>query len=199
MLVQQPDEWREQRAVESVLVKLVRLDVRGRDHHDSRLEQPREQPPENHRIRDVGDVKLVEAEEPGFLGERGGCMRDRVAVRDLAGLDLLAIEMHALVHVGHELMKVRAAFARHRTRGKEQIHQHGLAAPDVAMNVEALDRAFLLSAFSEQPAEMRGLAREPMLRKALLEPRQPRRDRLLRGIALGLAFADKGGVAFGDG
>src|SRR5205085_2246073 len=125
-----------------------------------------------------------------FLSERPRGERNRVVV-DLARLDLLAIEMHALVHVGHEFVKVDAALARHRTRGKEQIHQHGLAAPDLAMNVEALDRAFLLRVFPEQPAEMGGLAREAMLRETLLQPGQTRCDGLLRGIALGLAFADK--------
>ena len=38
-----------------------------------------------------------------------------------------------------------------------------------------------------------------MLREPLLQPRQLRRDRFLRGIALDLALADQGGVTFGDG
>ena len=35
-----------------------------------------------------------------------------------------------------------------------------------------------------------------MLREPRLEPRQPRGDRLLRGVALDLAFADEGGITF---
>ena len=38
-----------------------------------------------------------------------------------------------------------------------------------------------------------------MLREPLLQPRQPRGDRFLRGVALDLAFADEGGVTLGDG
>ena len=70
MLAQQRDEGNEQRAVEAVLVKIVRLDVRGRDHDDAVLEQPREQAAEDHRVGDVGDVEFVEAEQPGLFGER---------------------------------------------------------------------------------------------------------------------------------
>ena len=38
-----------------------------------------------------------------------------------------------------------------------------------------------------------------MLREPLLQPRQPRGDRFLRGIALDLAFADKSGITLADG
>ena len=150
---QQRDEGKKQRAVEPVLVELVRLDIRGRDHHDARLEQAREQAAEDHRVGDIGDVKFVKAQQPGFLGERGRGLRDRVAVGKLAGFDLLAIDVHALVHVGHEFMEVDAALALHRARGEEQIHQHGLAAADVAVNVETLDRSLRL-VLGEQPAKL---------------------------------------------
>ena len=196
LLAQQSDEREEQRAVEPVLVEIVRRDVRGRDHDDALLEQPREQPAEDHRVGDVGDVEFVEAQEPGFLGERVGNEADRVAVRDAAGLHLLAHAVEPLVHVRHELMEMRAPLALHRARGEEQVHQHGLAAPDVAVNIKPLDRAFV--AFREQPAQMRGLAGEPMMREPRLEPRQPGRDGLLRGVAFDLAFADEGGVSLGD-
>ena len=60
--LQQADERQEQRAVEPVLVEVVRRHVRCRDHHDAQIEQPREQPAEDHRIGDVGDMEFVEAE-----------------------------------------------------------------------------------------------------------------------------------------
>jgi len=44
-----------------------------------------------------------------------------------------------------------------------------LPRPDVAVDVQALDRVLALVA-AEQPAELRGLARETMTRKPLLEP-----------------------------
>ena len=199
VLAQQRDERQEQRAIEPVLVELVRLDIRGRDHHDALLEQPREQPPEDHRIGDVGDVEFVEADQPGFLGQRVGDVADRIGIRDPAGLHLLAHGVEPLVHVGHELVEMRAAFASYRARREEQIHQHGLAAADVAMNVETADRTRLRRALGEQPAERRGLARQAMLREPLLEPGELRGDQLLRAIALDLAFGDEGRVTLGDG
>ena len=144
-------------------------------------------------------MKLVEAEQPRLLGERGGGQSDRIVIGDLAGLDLLTIDVHALVHVCHELMEVHTPFALHRARGEEQIHQHGLAAPDVTVNVEASDRALLPLVLAEQPAKLRGLPRKPMLREPLFEPRESCGERFLRGIAFDLAIADQGGVTFGDG
>ena len=38
-----------------------------------------------------------------------------------------------------------------------------------------------------------------MLREPLFQPRQLRRDRFLRGIALDLALASESGITFGDG
>jgi hypothetical protein len=92
---------------------------------------------------------------------------------------------------------VRTALSLHVARGEEQIHQHGLAAPDIAMDVEAFDGAFRLVP-GEQPTEMRRLALQPILREALLQPRQSCGDRFLRRIPLDLAFADECGVAFGN-
>ena len=137
--LQHGDERQEQRAVEPVLVELVGRDVRGRDHHDAEFEQPREQPAEDHRVGDVGDVEFVEAEQPAFLGDlvRGRAGSDRR--RSISpSLILLPEHPHALVHVGHELVEMRAALAHHRRRLEEQVHQHGLAAADVAVDVQAL-------------------------------------------------------------
>ena len=61
-------------------------------------------------------------------------MRDRVAV------DLLARLGDALVHVGHELMEVAALLRREAHAGKEQVHEHRLAAADVAMDVKPARR-----------------------------------------------------------
>ena len=53
---------------------------------------------------------------------------------------LLAELPHALVHVGHELVEMHAPLAPDRRGLEEQVHQHGLAAADVAVDVESLDR-----------------------------------------------------------
>ena len=83
---QHGDERQEQRAVEPVLVELGRRHIRGRDHDHAELEQPREQPAEDHGVGDVGDVEFVEAEQPGFVGDLLGGEPDRIVVGDLAVL-----------------------------------------------------------------------------------------------------------------
>ena len=77
---------------------------------------------------------------------------DRIVVGDLAVLQLLPEHAHALVHVGHEFVEMRAALADHRARLEEQVHQHGLAAADVAEDVEALGGVVVIAA-AEQPAD----------------------------------------------
>jgi len=134
------DERQEQRAVEPVLVEIVRRHVGRRDQHHAVLEQPSKQTAENHGVGDVGDVEFVEAQQPGLIGDLVGDVADRIAVADLAELQLMSHLAHALVHVGHELVEVRPPLAPHLARGKEEIHEHGLAAADVAENIEALDR-----------------------------------------------------------
>ncbi len=79
--------------------------------------------------------------------------------------------MHPLVHLRHEFMEVGAVLATDRARMEKQIHQHGLAAADVAVDVQPLDR-FRLLAVAEQPAEQSVLAgggaivRKPRLERA---------------------------------
>ena len=143
-------------------------------------------------------MKFVKAQKPCFGGERRGDELDRIVVRDRAGLHLVADVVQSLVGIGHEFVKVRAAPALHRAHVVEQVHQHGLAAADLAVDVESLDRVLAFVA-AEQPAELRGLARETVAREPLLEPRQPRGDGKLRRIALDLPRVDQGVVAFNDG
>ena len=181
MLFEQVDERHEQRAVQTVLVELVRRHVRGGDDHDAEREQLREQPAEDHGVGDVGDMEFVEAEQPGFLEQLFGDEPDRIFAFVLAELHLLAQRENAFVHVEHEFVKMRAALAHHRACFEEQIHQHGLAAADVAVDVEALERRLL--AVAEQPAERRRFARQAMFGDPRFEPRQLLDDGELRLIA----------------
>ena len=105
------DERQEQRAVEPVLVKLVRRHVRGRHHDDAELEQAFEQAPENHGVGNVGDVEFVEAEKPGLLRNVGRGEPDRVLVAELRRFHALPERVDALVHVGHEFVEMDAALA----------------------------------------------------------------------------------------
>src|SRR4051812_48680120 len=107
------------------------------------------------------------------------------------------MEMHALVHIGHEFMEMRAALALNRARFEEQVHQHGLAAADLAVKVEALERLLRLLP-AEQPAERGRFARQAMRGEPRLELRQGGDGDLLRGVAFDLSGGDKGRVALAD-
>ena len=198
--LQQRDEGQEQRAVEAAFVEPVRLDIRGRDHDDAMREQGGEEPPEDHRIGDIGDGELVEAEDPRLLGEG---LRATGAIGSsplhLAGLELLAPRMDALVHVGHEGVEMDPALAAHAERLEEQVHQHRLAAPDRAPDVEPA-RLRRRLALAEEPAERARLACEPVLARARLPAGSSRlNERDLRRIALDGAGGDEPVIARGDG
>ncbi|MHC2510775.1 hypothetical protein ACVII1_006013 [Bradyrhizobium elkanii] len=153
---------------------------------------------EDHRIRDVGDVKFVEAEQPGFVEDRLRGERDHIAVGDLAARDLLTVAVDALMRLGHEFVEVRAALVFDRALLEEQIHQHGLAAADLAVDVEPARRLVVLVA-AEQPPEQALLA----LRLVAREPFIQRAERLggagLRGIGLDRAGGDQGLVVLEKG
>ncbi len=79
---------------------------------------------------------------------------DRILAGVLAEFHLLPERMNALVHVDHEFVEMRAALAHDRARLEEQIHQHGLAASDIAVDVKALDRRLPFSRLpNSQPSE----------------------------------------------
>ena len=113
-------------------------------------------------------------------------MRDRVAVDLLAGL------ADALVHVGHELVEMAALLRREADAGEEQVHEHGLPAADVAVDVEAARRR-LAGALEER--EQPAASRPPIVQL----PRQrvePRRHIELRGVGLELVGGDLRAQAF---
>src|SRR5882672_82937 len=95
-------------------------------------------------------MEFIETQKPGFLENRRG------GERDLAARDILAKPIDPLVHLGHEFVEMCAALVRDRALLKEQIHQHGLAAPDFAVNVETTWRRLVL--VREQPAQQTLLA-----------------------------------------
>ena len=98
-------------------------------------------------------MEFVEAQQPGFLRDGGGGEPDRVVVHDLAELELVAELAHALVHVAHEFVEMRAALVCDGRGLEEQIHQHGLAATDLAEKIKSFERRRVLLIGAEQPAE----------------------------------------------
>jgi len=76
----------------------------------------------------------------------------------------------AVVHVEQEFVEMGAALTHDGTCFEEQVHQHRLAAADVAIDVKTLERLFAFLAVAEQPAERRRFPRQAMLNDAGLEP-----------------------------
>ncbi|MCY1426411.1 hypothetical protein D9M71_422300 [compost metagenome] len=148
VLLQQRDGRQEARALQAVLVEAVGNDVGSGDQAHAVLEQLFEQGGEDHRVGDIGDEELVEADHPRLVGE---------ALADDGQRVLLALEgFHFLVHALHEAVEVRAHLLLERQRVVEGVHQVGLAAADTAPEVQAPHRALALLA--EEAAEQPGLA-----------------------------------------
>jgi len=139
-------------------------------------------------------VEFIETKQPGLGGERGGREPQRILVADLAAFELLAESPDALVHVGYEFMKMRSAFANDWARLEEQVHQHGLAAADLAENVEALDRILAALACAKQPAERGRFACKPMFAQPPIKRVKLPKDCLLGDIPFDLAGRDAGRV-----
>ncbi len=144
-------------------------------------------------------MEFVEAQQPGFLGDGGGGALDRILVGQRAVLDLLPIDVNALMHVGHEFVEMHAALALHRAGREEQVHQHGLAAADLAVDVKPFQRRAGLLALAEQPAERGRFARQPALIEPVRERRQLRRQHRLAGIGLDFSGGDERRVARAEG
>ena len=79
---------------------------------------------EDHRVRDVGDVEFVEADQPVALGGALGDDRDRVH----GAVDLVQLAMD----LAHEMVEMHAPLAHQRDAAVEGVHQEALAAPDAA-------------------------------------------------------------------
>ncbi len=172
--LEQRHEGQEERPIEPVTIELVRRHVGGGDQHQPGLEQLLEQPRQDHRVGDILHLEFVEAEKLGFAHDRRGDGRDRIAA---AGL--LAVGVDALMHFAHEFVEVDAALRHGGGEGEELVHQHGLAAADLAVDVEPPGWR---GAACEQPAERAGLGGEPLLAEPPVEVVETRRQAHLRGI-----------------
>src|ERR1700674_1159726 len=113
-------------------------------------------------------MEFIEAKQPRFVRDRGGGEQDRVLTGALRIFQLLTKIMHALVHLHHEFMKMRAVLAADRARLEEKVHEHGLAAPDIAVEINSLERCPALPA-TEQPSEGRGFTREAVRSEFVVE------------------------------
>ena len=184
-LLDQRDEGLKQRAVEPATVKVAGRRI-GRGHdHDVAREQMLEQTPQDHGIGDIGHLQLVEAEQR----RAGRDLLCRAADRVRGGL---AGTLDRLMRLGHEFLEVDPALRREVDGIEEKVEQHGLAAADAAVKIEALRaHAPLASEGVEQIAEPRlGVVRQPVG-----EELQLLGGKLLRGVGGKLALEHHGAVA----
>ena len=147
LALDQFDERQEQRAVEPVLVEIARRAVAGGDDHRARLHQRGEEAAHDGRIGSVVYHHFVEGEAAHFLGQARGDSNQRVFQLRLARLGDAAVDFE------HEGVEVNPALGRNGERLDEQVHQHRLAAPDAAPDVEAArGRGLLAEQLAQQPA-----------------------------------------------
>ncbi|KAF1068904.1 MAG: hypothetical protein GAK45_01234 [Pseudomonas citronellolis] len=168
VLLDQRDRRQEAGTLQAVFVETVWHDVGGRDQAHAILEQLVEQGGKNHRVGNVGDEELVEADHPGLVGE---------TLADDGQWVLLALEgLHFLVHTLHEAVEVRPHLLLEGQCVEEGVHQIGLAAPYPAPEVQALDRpaGLLAEQFAEQ-ARLGAAGRHQVVVQAL---------QMLHGIGL---------------
>jgi hypothetical protein len=177
-------------AVEPVLIKPVRRHVRGGDDRHATGEQHAEQPPEQHGIGDVGDLELVEAKEADIGQERPGHRRDRIGVFGLAAR-AGAKGPDGFVHLVHEFMEVHPSLARLWDGLEEEIHKHGLAAPDLADEIGAARRPLGLAQEGVEQAAR-------LLDEVVRDTVEHRGGSPLQGIGRQRALGDKGGESVGN-
>lgn len=115
-------------------------------------------PSQDHCISNIRTLELIKTEDPSGFGD--------IRRNHGQGIEVISIlhlyDVHALVHVLHEVVEVNAGliFDIRRKRIKEQIHQHSLSAPNIAIHIHAFRQVLrnsrlrlLLCASEEGPKE----------------------------------------------
>ena len=155
--LEQLDARNEARALDAVLVQLVRGTVRRHHDDDAELHEALEHAAQDHRVCNVSHLELVKAQHLRLARNLADDRLDRVNLGPVVRGTEACIAAHrrtpddprrtvvlALVpvrhfmHVNHELVEVHAALALHarRQRAVEQVHQHALARADLAVQVQ---------------------------------------------------------------
>ena len=170
------DEGDEELAVDPVQIQVLRPAVRGDGQHHLVLEQGLEQATEDQGIGDIGDLKLVKAQQPRFGGDQDGDRSDRIIALPLAEgglarpLVALAPAADQAMDARQEGVEVGALLPGLLHLGEEQVHQHGLAASGRAVEIDA--------AHLGHPAEQAAPA------QVLLQPGEGLEGRVLTRIGL---------------
>src|SRR5690606_34475367 len=96
-----------------------------------------------------------------------------------------------VVNIRHKVVEMGAPFCACGDELEEHVHQHGLAAPNLAMNVEAGDLVAGLLSLSKQPAKRARLPRHALFLDAIDQEVEFANDLLLRRIACDCACFHK--------
>jgi len=187
-VLQQGQERQKAVAVEATHIEVVGGHVRGRHHHHAAVEQGGEQAVENQRIGRILDLELVEAQQPGLVGQIACHRRDGVAVAVRSGF---AKFVEALVNLDHESVEMDPALAIHRGTVDEQVHDHGFAAADAAHQIETLGGLDLVATAEAEAGQKPGapgrlIAAQPAVQQVKFFGGQ-----FLGRIALDLAAPDQ--------
>ena len=184
-------------ALQAVLVEIVGLAVGRGDHGEALVEQHLEQARQDHGVGDVGDLELVEAEQPRLARDLLGDRHDGVGLgRRALGRQLLAAAVQALLDFQHELVEMHAPLPGHRHVGEEQVHQHRLAAADRSPDVKpARARRRLGGGREAKAGKKAGLGRGMIghRHELLVDRLQLLDDLFLHGIGVDLAGVAAGG------
>jgi hypothetical protein len=92
--------------------------------------------------------------------------------------------LDSVVRIGHEVVEMDAPLAPRRQELEEHVHQHGLAATDAAMDVEAFYRRLSFPPLGEQPAERARLLSQPLGADLVGQPVERGDHFFLRRISL---------------
>ncbi len=189
VMLEQRDERQEQAAIQAVAIEFVGRHVGGRDQHQPGREQALEQARQDHRVGDVLDLELVEAEQSHLAGDRRGHRRDRIATASLAR------NVNPLVGLGHEFVEMDAALGDGGGDREEFVHQHGLATADLAVDVEAARGA---PASTEEPRKQTAAASRGVVGKGAIEGFKPTDDGRLRRVGAERPGRDEVTIAVGE-
>jgi hypothetical protein len=127
-------------------------------------------------------VEFVETEQAQARLEDGldHCL-DRIGIV-IPAARRLAESSYACMHLVHEFMEMHAPLFPEGDGGKEQVHQHGLAAPDLAMEVES---AHGLGGFLEEAKDPFGPVGDQIVQDPVELPRRFHLRRIRRQRAAG--------------
>ena len=135
--------------METVLVQLVGMPVRGRDNRDATLEKRREEPGQDHRVGNVANLHFVETHHAAARREPIGGGGNRI------GRAGLARRMDRILRHHHEIVKMQPErmdrVVPRQKRAMKHVHQHRLATTNTAMDIESGDVTFREERRASQP------------------------------------------------